>query len=138
MIKLKIRYCTCTTRIQCKFHAECKGQEPCAPGISICENDEHLNVKLRWRNYKSKDKVHKSQNCIVCNRKSKFAICKSCDNSRRLRLCKKALEFYANPESYFAIAIVGDRPCGSFIDDFSETDTMGVRPGKLAREVLKL
>lgn len=46
-----------------------------------------------------------------------------------------ALLFYALPETYFAIAVIPDPPCGAFIEDFSET-SMGPKPGKLAREVL--
>ena len=49
---------------------------------------------------------------------------------------KEALEFYATPETYFAIGFFPDRPCGAFMDDFSETDYLGIKPGKLAREVL--
>lgn len=47
-----------------------------------------------------------------------------------------ALMFYANPETYLAIVIVPDPPCGAFVDDVSEVDGWGCRPGKLAREVL--
>ena len=55
------------------------------------------------------------------------------DKTRRY---KEALEFYANPETYFAIGIFPDRPCGNFINDFSDTGTLGVKPGKRARQVL--
>lgn len=44
-----------------------------------------------------------------------------------------ALEFYADPSTYFAIGIFPDSPCGEFIDDFSETH-LGLKPGKRARE----
>lgn len=47
----------------------------------------------------------------------------------------KALDQYGDPESYFAIAIVPDRPSGWFADDVSDTD-IGYRHGKLARSVL--
>ena len=43
------------------------------------------------------------------------------------------LEYYALPETYFAIGIFPDRPCGDFINDFSETK-LGMKPGKKARE----
>lgn len=54
-----------------------------------------------------------------------------------------ALEFYADPDSYFAISILADRPAGAFADDFSEDDWTREcdfdrpMPGKRAREALK-
>lgn len=48
----------------------------------------------------------------------------------------KALEYYADPKTYFAISILPDFPCGAFTEDFSETE-LGLKPGKLARETLK-
>ena len=43
------------------------------------------------------------------------------------------LEYYALPETYFAIGFLPDRPCGAFINDFSKTK-LGMKPGKKARE----
>ena len=61
-------------------------------------------------------------------------------DKEKLEKCIGALMFYANPEIYFAIAFLGDPPCGAFADDFDdnyEHDVMeGERPGKLARKVL--
>lgn len=51
-----------------------------------------------------------------------------------------ALDFYANPETYFAIAVLADPPNGDFMDDFSEEEApWGSRrfPGKLARETIE-
>lgn len=60
----------------------------------------------------------------------------------------EALMFYADPESYFAVAVVGDPPCGDFIRDaapLSEEDQEyyvayrsndGTYHGKRAREAL--
>lgn len=52
-----------------------------------------------------------------------------------------ALAFYANPESYHALVIVGDPPCGGFADDFSDDHGFDYydrpMPGALAREVLR-
>lgn len=52
---------------------------------------------------------------------------------------RKTLEFYADPETYFAIAFLPDPPCGDFVKDF-EPITKGViktwRPGKRARASL--
>lgn len=47
-----------------------------------------------------------------------------------------ALCFYADPDTYFAIMIMTDPPCGEFSEDFEEIDE-GYRPGKLARKVLR-
>ncbi len=33
---------------------------------------------------------------------------------------EEALEFYADPEEYHAIAFAADPPCGGFADDFDE------------------
>lgn len=32
---------------------------------------------------------------------------------------REALELYANPDSYFALSVLADRPCGCFADDHS-------------------
>jgi hypothetical protein len=45
----------------------------------------------------------------------------------------KALIFYADPDTYFAIGFFPDPPCGEFINDFDKTK----KPGALARKVLK-
>ena len=47
----------------------------------------------------------------------------------------KALEFYADPDTYFAIGLFPDNPCGEFIKDISETE-LGKKPGALARKAL--
>ena len=49
----------------------------------------------------------------------------------------EALTFYANPETYFAIGFLPDRPCGEFADDVSDTgEPYGWRPGAKAREAI--
>lgn len=48
---------------------------------------------------------------------------------------RDALDFYADPETYFAVAFLGDPPCGPFLEDFSETE-LGRKPGNVARVVL--
>ena len=51
-----------------------------------------------------------------------------------------ALEVYANPESYHAVAFYIDRPAGDFADDFSKVDHphyQRLMPGKLARKAIK-
>lgn len=63
------------------------------------------------------------------------------DLATRVLELEKTLRFYADPESYFALFILPDRPAGMFADDFSdveETDFTYNRPmpGALAREVL--
>lgn len=51
---------------------------------------------------------------------------------------REALEFYADPDTYFAIAIVvADLPSGPFIDDFDDAHDPGYpKPGKRARAAL--
>lgn len=48
---------------------------------------------------------------------------------------REALEFYAAPETYFAIGFIYDRPCGPFIEDVQKTE-YGLRPGKMAADAL--
>lgn len=54
---------------------------------------------------------------------------------------EKALEFYADPTCYFAIAMIGDSPVGPFYWDLDEThgdDGMpGPRRGAFARAALR-
>ena len=49
---------------------------------------------------------------------------------------REALEFYADPNTYFAIGIFPDPPCGEFNEDFDDTEELGWRPGKRARAAL--
>jgi hypothetical protein len=52
-----------------------------------------------------------------------------------------ALAEYADPDFYFAIAVMADRPAGGFADDFDRKHGNSFydreMPGKLARQVLK-
>ena len=52
----------------------------------------------------------------------------------------EALTFSADPESYFAIGFLPDKPCGDFADDFSDDhgheDIKGFRPGRRARAAI--
>ena len=61
------------------------------------------------------------------------------DKEKIIKL-SEALYFYADPDTYFAIGFFPDRPCGNFIDDFSDDHGFNNydRPmsGKLARKVL--
>lgn len=52
-----------------------------------------------------------------------------------IALIIRTLGFYADPETYFAIGLINDDPCGPFIDDGNDT-YLGDKPGKKAREVL--
>lgn len=64
---------------------------------------------------------------------------------KREAALREALSFYADPESYFAIALWTDPPCGEFADDLDEsykdmpefeTNMEGERPGARARKAL--
>lgn len=63
------------------------------------------------------------------------------EKMRIIGVLSEALHFYADPETYFAIMMVGDSPCGPIIDDFSDDhghpQLDGNRCGKTAREALK-
>jgi len=49
---------------------------------------------------------------------------------------RKALAFYADQDTWFAVSLIPDRPCGAIMEDFNETEGLGLKPGKLARTVL--
>jgi hypothetical protein len=53
----------------------------------------------------------------------------------RVRELEEALEFYADPASYFGIAFFADPPCGAFALDVDDTE-FGPKPGAKARAVL--
>ncbi len=56
---------------------------------------------------------------------------------KALIIAIETLGFYAQPENYHAIAIVGDRPCGEFAYDVSMIKRYDRKmPGKLARTTL--
>lgn len=48
---------------------------------------------------------------------------------------EEALRFYADPDTYFAIGLFADPPCGDFVHDLEEIDGVE-RPGKRARAAL--
>ena len=59
-----------------------------------------------------------------------------CRHCKKLAKLRKALELYADPDTYFAIGFLPDPPCGDFISDFGKAPDGSFKPGKLAREVL--
>lgn len=54
---------------------------------------------------------------------------------KALILAVEALQFYADPATYFAVGFLADPPAGDFVQDFDETD-LGEKPGKAARIAL--
>ncbi len=57
---------------------------------------------------------------------------------RALRVLVEVLAFYADPETWFAVSLLGDRPCGPIADDHGKTGhpQLPVKPGKRARKAL--
>jgi hypothetical protein len=59
---------------------------------------------------------------------------------QQVEILREALEFYADPATYHALAIWADPPCGDFVEDFSDDhgDDFYNRemPGKTARAAL--
>ena len=49
---------------------------------------------------------------------------------------REALEFYADPMTYFAIAFIPDGDCGELVDDFEDVGLPSPKPGKRARAAL--
>jgi len=60
------------------------------------------------------------------------------DLAAHVRVLREALAFYADPDTYHAIGIFADPPCGEFSDDFDADhhDAPIFRPGKRARAAL--
>jgi hypothetical protein len=62
-------------------------------------------------------------------------------NEDKIKKLSAALGFYADPDSYFAIGIFPDHPCGNFINDFDNEHGNDQydrpMPGRYARMVLK-
>lgn len=59
---------------------------------------------------------------------------------RALTIAIDALQLYADPGFYHAIAIIGDAPTGGFDKDVSKVDGSGydrLMPGKMARATLE-
>ena len=64
-----------------------------------------------------------------------------CDPLKKLKdkieKLEKALIFYGDPETYFAIGFFPDPPCGEFMEDFEDWGDHGNKPGKRARAALR-
>jgi hypothetical protein len=60
----------------------------------------------------------------------------------RIKMWGDTIAFYADPETYFAIGMFPDSPCGDFIDDFSKCahpqGGIWEKPGKRARAAFDL
>lgn len=56
-----------------------------------------------------------------------------------LKIAREALEFYADAGTYFAVAMMGDPPCGPFMDEeeWSEDRDLGWKPGASGRRALE-
>lgn len=79
---------------------------------------------------------------LLCSRMETVVADKEIERYKRaLGMALDALEVYANPESYHAMAFAVDRPAGSFADDFSKDHGHPYyerpMPGKLARATFK-
>jgi len=55
---------------------------------------------------------------------------------RALQAAIRALAFYMNPDTYWAIGFLQDGPSGDFMKDFERVDG-AMRPGKRARAAYK-
>lgn len=85
-----------------------------------------------------------SYTCLWCEGECEGEFCHfECEAlylKKENRKLKETLKFYADPDTYFAIAFFPDHPCGDFINDFSEChhEDLGtvIKPGKKAREAL--
>lgn len=51
---------------------------------------------------------------------------------------RTALAFYAASDTWFAVMLLGDSPCGDIMSDFDTSDDGVERPGKRARAALEV
>lgn len=68
--------------------------------------------------------------------KNKWLAVKLAEVTAELNDAVEVLEFYGNPDTYFAIGFLPDTPCGEFMQDFSEVAGV-MRPGKRARDLFE-
>jgi len=90
-----------------------------------------------------KVRQHNSQKDLRTSCRELIALIRSLDEAiaciavaESQTLLLETLQFYADPMTYFAVGFFPDSPYGEFMEDFSETEELGEKPGKRAREVL--
>ena len=108
----------------------CSAHTGFVAGCSLCEAGMR-EMLLMW-----KADLEFMGELTTTERHLKIAIDYALALEARLKRAEDALEFYADPGTYFAIGFFPDRPCGDFMEDFDETE-FGMKPGKMAREALK-
>lgn len=74
---------------------------------------------------------------------SKEAVVTMWDLKEKVKMLEEVLGFYADPETYYAIAFIADAPCGELMEDFEEPNNTelwenvhSAKPGKRARMAL--
>lgn len=55
---------------------------------------------------------------------------------KKLAIMVAAVKFYAEADTWFAVALFPDLPCGPIIDDYDEANDGRIRPGKRARAAI--
>lgn len=104
--------------------------------------------ELAMKSYRIPQKHHWRGECGHEWRIDQAGECPICERDRLAADCavlRGTLEFYADPETYFAIGFFPDHPCGEFDEDFEELSgdlghpdgTPWVKPGKRARQALR-
>jgi len=83
----------------------------------------------------SKDGIERCRNIIAVIRALDEALNNMILDASKVEMLE-ALRFYADPFTYYAIFFFPDYPAGALMDDFSETEELEAKPGKLARDVL--
>lgn len=76
------------------------------------------------------------------SRDERIAAISYADATPREKLLADALAYYADPMTYFGIAMIGDAPHGDFLEDFEKYPFPGDysiqdKPGRRAREALR-
>lgn len=119
-------------------------------------NDE-WDVYLSWKKKDEGDyELHESNHNIVCSVLKLFISIKDDreimrkdhkkhverekdlkEANENIQKAVDTIQFYAEPGTYFAISFMDDKPSGEFMDDFSDTPELGMKPGKMARQFLK-
>lgn len=108
---------------------------------ALTEENERLHGSIRFGRHKELQERAEAAEARVTELERLVRTARVFRNDeQRIRDLEGALRFYADPSTYFAIAFLGDRPCGEFMEDCSPAaDEYGFEknvPGKRARAAL--
>lgn len=113
------------------------------PGITAEELALLLEHDLVGAFGRAVEATHRERDLEVLRRLNPQEVARSKRLSDRVGELEEALLFYADPDTYFAIGMIPDRPCGALMEDWSIARPVyydggheTCKPGKRARTAL--